>query len=177
MIMFNILLVVLFFLVFDFFFLLFLLGRSFLSVLAGGAFYASTRAETVKKMVELAQIKPGEKAVDLGSGDGRLVIALARADAKAFGYEIDPLLVWLSRRQIRRAGLEKQAFIYRQNFWNEDLSGFDVVAVYGIGQMMKKLERKLKRELKTGARVVSNYYTFPDWAESKKEDRLHLYRK
>lgn len=173
----GIILIVLFFLIFDLFFLLFLLGRSLLPVLAGGAFYASTRAETVKKMVELAQIKPGEKAVDLGSGDGRLVIALAQAGAQASGYEIDPLLVWLSRRKIRQAGLEKQAFIYRQSFWNEDLSGFDAVTVYGISQMMKRLEKKLKGELKAGARVVSNYYTFPDWAESKKEDRLHLYQK
>lgn len=173
--MIYILLAALFFLLLDLFFLLFLLGHSFLPILAGGAFYASTREKTVKKMVELAQIKPGEKAVDLGSGDGRLVIALARADAKASGYEIDPFLVWLSRQKIRQAGLEKQAFIYRQSFWNKDLSEFDVVTIYGISQMMKRLEGKLKGELKAGARVVSNYYTFPDWAESKKEDRLHLY--
>ena len=173
----NILLIALFFLVFDLFFLLFLLWQSLRPVLAGGAFYASTREETVKKMVALAQIKPGEKAVDLGSGDGRLVIALARTGAQASGYEIDPLLVWLSRRKIRQAGLEKQAFIYRQSFWNGDLSGFDVVTVYGISYMMKRLERKLKRELKTGARVVSNYFTFPAWAESKKEGRLYLYQK
>ncbi|MBI4359162.1 MAG: 50S ribosomal protein L11 methyltransferase [Candidatus Nealsonbacteria bacterium] len=172
----GILLIVWLFLFFDLGFLLFLFGRSLRPILAGGAFYASTREEAVKKMVALAQIEPGEKAVDLGSGDGRLVIALARAGAQAVGYEIDPLRAWSSRRQIRRAGLEKQASIHQKSFWQEDLSGFDVVTVYGVGYMMKRLEKKLRSELKAGARVVSNYFTFPTWAESQKEGDLHLYR-
>ena len=61
-----------------------------------GAIYDPSNNESVKKMVELAQIKPGEKSVDLGSGDGRVVIEFAKKGIQAHGYEINPLLVMIS---------------------------------------------------------------------------------
>ena len=140
-----------------------------------GAFFAASEKKEVGKMIFLSGVKPGDKAVDLGSGDGRLVIALAKAGAEAHGYEINPVLVWWSRREIKKAGLSDKAFIHRNNFWNMSFSKFNVVAVFGIGYMMKKLEAKLKKELKPGSRVVSNYFIFPNWQYSKKEDNIYLY--
>ena len=163
-------LIVLFFLFFIIFF------RTIIPVLFSGAFYAPTRQETVKKMISLAGLRPGDKAVDLGSGDGRIVIALSEAGIEAHGYEINPFFVWLARKNIRKAGLIDKASIHWKNFWNEDLSEFDIVTVFGIGYMMKKLEIKLKRELKAGARIVSNYFTFNKWPYSKKEDNIYLYQ-
>ena len=146
-------------------------------IMLGGAFFAPSNKKEVERMILISGVKPGDKAVDLGSGDGRLVIALAKARVQAHGYEVNPILVWWSRRKIKKAGLSSKAFIHRQNFWNSDLSGFNVVSVFGIKYMMSKLEAKLKKELKPGARVVSNYFVFPNWKHSKKEGNAYLYLK
>ncbi|MFH1423719.1 MAG: methyltransferase domain-containing protein [Candidatus Nealsonbacteria bacterium] len=142
-----------------------------------GAIYVSSKEEKIKKIIKLAEIKPGEKAVDLGAGDGRLVIALAKKGAEAHGYEINPALVWRARRNINKAGLKRKAFIHWKNFWNEDLFEFDIIAVYGFDYVMKKLEKKLERELKNNARVVSNTFCFPTWPQIKDEDGVYLYKK
>lgn len=142
-----------------------------------GGIYVPTTKKTTKQMAVLAGVKPGEKAVDLGSGDGRLVIALAKQGAQAHGYEINPFLVCLAKYNIRRAGLKGKAFIHWKNFWYEDLSRFNIVAFYAIRYMMKGLEIKLRKELRPGARVVSNYFTFPSWPPAKKEGDAYLYEK
>lgn len=142
-----------------------------------GAFFASSKQRIVETMILLSDIKSGDKAIDLGSGDGRLVIALAKGGIEAHGYEINPFLVWLSKKNIKHAGLTDKAFIHWKNFWLVDFSEFNVVTVYGISYMMKRLEAKLKKDLKTGARVVSNYFIFPDWPYSKKENNVYLYKK
>jgi ribosomal protein L11 methylase PrmA len=141
-----------------------------------GAIYLPTKKETIKKMIELAKIKPGDRAVDLGAGDGRLVIALAKAGAEAHGYEINPFLVFLAKLNIYRAGLKNKAFIHFKNFWEEDLSDFDIVVVFGISHIMKKLEAKIEKELKVGTRIISNSFSFPGWSASKKEDGVYLYK-
>lgn len=128
-------------------------------------------------MVSLANVKPGEKAVDLGSGDGRVVIAMAKQGIEAHGYEINPLLVILSRRNIKKAGVSDKVFVHWQSFWNKNLSEFDIITVYGISYMMKKLETKLKKELKLNARVVSNYFIFSDWQPEKRENNVYVYVK
>jgi len=141
-----------------------------------GAIYLPTKKDTVKKMIELAEIKPGEKAVDLGAGDGRLVIALAKSGAEAHGYEINPFLVLFAKLNIHRAGLKDKAFIHFKNFWEVNLSDFDIVAVFGISHIMEKLEAKLKKELKVGTRIISNSFSFPGWSASKKDGGVYLYK-
>lgn len=126
-----------------------------------GAVFLPMRRGAVDKMVRLLEIKPRDKAVDLGSGDGRVVLALARAGAEAHGYEHNPFLVWWSRFRIYRAGLSGRAFIHRGNFWKIDLSEFSVVTVFGISYVMKPLEEKLLREAYLGTRVASYVFKFP----------------
>ena len=140
-----------------------------------GAVYVPTKHKTVEKIVELAQVKPDMKAADLGSGDGRIVIALAKAGAEAHGHEINPLLVWLSKRNIRKAGLTGKAFIHHNSYWREDLSAFDIVVVYALPRVVKKLESKLNAELKPDAKVISNIYPFPSWSPAKEEGNILLY--
>jgi len=142
-----------------------------------GAVYLPSDKEKVKTIIRLAEIKPGEKVVDLGSGDGVLVIALAKAGAEAHGYEINPLLVLIARKNISKARIGNKAFIHWKSFWNEDLSGFDVVVIYGINYIMGRLEKKLRGELKKDARVVSNAFNFPGWPQIKKEEGVYLYKK
>ena len=142
-----------------------------------GAIYVSTTEEKVKQMISILDLKGKQKAVDLGSGDGRLVIALAKAGIVAYGYEINPFLVSIANKNIKNAGVEGKAFVYHKNLWKENLGEFDVVVIYPMAHMMKKLEKKLEKELKPGAQVVSNYFTFPKWQHAKKENNVYLYIK
>lgn len=158
-------------------FVVFIFFQIVLLTIFWGGIYVPTRRETIKKILNLAKVKPGESAVDLGSGDGRIVIALAKAGAEAHGYEINPLLVWLARQNIRKAGLSGKAFIHWKSFWGIDFSKFSVVVVFGISHIMKRLESKLKKEVSADVRVISNGFTFPTWPQSEKDSCVYLYKK
>ncbi len=162
-------------LVFLFFLLLAVLV--FLLPIIRGAPFVPSHYKIVEEMVSLANIKRGMKVADLGSGDGRIVIALAEAGAEVHGYEINPILVWWARRNIRRKKLSSKAFIHWGSFWRYNLASFDVITVFGINHIMKSLEKKLKRELKKNARVVSNVFTFPNWPHSQKIGRVYIYER
>jgi len=140
-----------------------------------GAPFVPTKRATVDRMVAVAGVKPGDRALDIGSGDGRIVIALAKAGAEAHGIDNNPLLVWWSRWNIRKAGLSGRAFIHWGNFWHHDFSPYDVVTLFGITQIMRRLERKLEKELKPGSRVVSNSFQFPTWKNVRKDDAVFVY--
>jgi len=140
-----------------------------------GAIFDPSRKRDVEKMVEMAEIKGDEISADLGSGDGRVVIAFAKKGIQAHGFEINPLLVLISRINIRRAGLKGKAFIHWKNFWKTDLSKFDIITVFQVDFAMNELENKLKKEFKTGAKVVSNQWTFPNWKYSKFESGVYVY--
>jgi len=142
----------------------------------GAPFLASTESR-VEKIVELADVKKGKLAADLGSGDGRIVIAFAKAGVEAHGYEINPLLVLWARYRVRRAGLSGRAFIHWKSFWRQNFSKFDIIAIYGIPYIMRGLESKLKKEIKQNARIVSGTFTFPTWRYSKEDGEVYLYEK
>lgn len=155
--------------------IIFLLGFLLLPIVKGAPFVPS-EMKTVEKMVEIANIKPGERVVDLGSGEGRMLIAVAKKGVEAHGYEINPLLVWWARRNIKNAGLQGKAFVHWKSFWGIDYASFDVVLLFGIFYIMRRLEKKLRKELKPGARVISNAFTFPSWVSEKSESGVHLYK-
>jgi ribosomal protein L11 methylase PrmA len=115
-------------------------------------------------MAELSGAAVGERAADLGSGDGRIVIALARRGAEAHGFEVNPILVLVSRRNVRRAGLQGRAIIHWKNFWRADLSRFQALTIFQGSAVMRRLEAKVKRELAPGARVISDCWGFPTLA-------------
>lgn len=124
-----------------------------------GAVYFPTHPRNYEKIIELADMESGKMA-DLGSGDGRIVMAFAERGIEAHGFEINPLLVLLSKRAIKKKGLEKKAFVHWKSFWKENLSPFDLIYVYGFPHIMESLGEKLKRELKPGAKIISNSYRF-----------------
>src|SRR5581483_7245070 len=113
-----------------------------------GAVYFPTSPKRVGMMLALAEVRAGETVVDLGSGDGRILIACAERGAVAVGYEVNPWLVWRSRRAIRRAGVGKLATVRWESFWRADLARYDVVMLYGITYIMRDLEKKFARELR-----------------------------
>lgn len=141
-----------------------------------GPFFVPTRRKYVPRIIELLGVQPGERIVDLGSGDGRLLIAIAQAGGIAHGFEHNPILVWRSRQNAKRLGLEDKIFVHRKNFWTMDVSGFDAAVIYGISYIMPRLEKKLRTELRPGARVVSYSFRFPHWEPVKKEKMVYVYR-
>lgn len=145
--------------------------------LVRGAPYAPLGKQKIATMLSLLNVKSGDKAVDLGSGDGRLVIELAKKGAISHGYEINPLLVLIAKWKIRKLGLQKNAHIYWCDFWGKNLSSFDIVTVYLAPHSMKAVETKLRRELKPNARVAVNYFPFFTWSPKKTIEKIYLYEK
>lgn len=148
----------------------------FLYSLIFGAPYAAVGKERLVTMMRLANIKKGERAADLGSGDGRIVIELAKKGAISDGYEINPVPYIASRYFIKTQNV-KNARVFLKDLWKVDLSEYNVITLYGNFPMMKRLEKKLKKELRPGARVVSNHFQFPNWKFEKQYNDVYLYIK
>lgn len=141
-----------------------------------GAPYVPTDEERVRSMLRLAGLKPGERLYDLGSGDGRIVIAAARQGAYAEGWEISPYLWLISWLKIRRLGLQDRARVRLGTYWGERFHDADVVTLFLITMQMGRMERKLREELRPGSRVVSYAFDFPHWRHEAKADGVFLYR-
>ncbi|MBU1089678.1 50S ribosomal protein L11 methyltransferase [Patescibacteria group bacterium] len=132
--------------------------------------FIPSNRKTIEKMLRVAKIKKGERVIDLGCGDGRIVfLAEKKFHAKAEGYEIS-IFVWLLA-QINRFFKCAKSKIYRRNFFEADLRRADVVFCYLLPEVMKKLSPKFKRELKHGARVVSASFSLPNFKLHKKHER------
>lgn len=140
-----------------------------------GAPFAPVAKNRINTMIKLLNLKRGQKLADIGSGDGRIVIAFAKLGIETHGYEINPVLVAISRLKIRKLGLEKKAFIHFKDFWFQDLSKFDAITVYGISHIMGKLEKKLLLELRPGGRIASNYFKFPNLSIKITKNKVHYY--
>jgi cyclopropane fatty-acyl-phospholipid synthase-like methyltransferase len=139
-----------------------------------------TRQERIRRALELAQLQPDEVLYDLGAGDGRvLVIAAKEFGAKAVGVEIGPVQCAISWIKTLWNGISSRVRIEAKNFYRANLDNADVVFAYLTSSEAGRLQEKLKRELKEGARVVTVAFNFPDW-EPDHFDREHLiflYRK
>lgn len=142
-----------------------------------GAPYVRTPKRRIEQIVQMLEIKSGDRAVDLGSGSGEIILALARKGAVTYGCEINLFLVIITWLKIRIAGLQGKAFVQWKNMWKLDLQSYNVVVVYGFPTIMKDLEKKLQNELPAGARVVSHAFQFPNWKPVKQGDGIFLYIK
>lgn len=142
-----------------------------------GAIYFPSSDAQIATILKLAQVVPGEKAVDIGSGDGRIVTALAAAGAEAHGYEINPFLVVWSRLKTRTLSKKNRGHHHLANLWFTNFSEFQVVTLFGMTYIMKDLEKKLMTELKPGARVICNSFPFPNWQPERKIGNIYLYLK
>lgn len=122
--------------------------------------YVPLRSRDIIRLLNLADVRSGETLIDLGCGDGRIILTAAKVyNLKAKGFEIAflPWLISLIRKLTRGAG--KDIKVSLKNFWQADLSKADIVVCFLTPPVMGKLEAKLKLELKPGARFVT--YAFP----------------
>lgn len=127
--------------------------------------FAATPMSVVDEMLKLADVKPSDYVVDLGSGDGRLVlVAVSRFGARGgFGVDLDATLVDYANRKALEDGVSDRAQFFVRDLFATDLSQATVVTVYLLPIAMNDLQRKLLRELAPGTRVVSHDYPFPSW--------------
>lgn len=127
--------------------------------------FVVTPPEVVDRMLQLAAPKKGERLVDLGSGDGRIVIEAAkRYGAPGLGVDIDPKLVERARENARRAGVEPLAKFEVRDLFETDLRGARVITLYLLPEVNRQLVPRLWEQLAPGARVVSHDYDMgPDW--------------
>ncbi len=125
--------------------------------------FVVTPDNVTQAMLEMARVGPADHVIDLGSGDGRIVITAARRfGASGLGVEIDPALVARSVENARRAGVEAKAKFVEQDLFTTDLSAATVVTLYLLPDVNLKLRPSLLA-LKAGTRIVSHDWDMGDW--------------
>lgn len=130
--------------------------------------------DVVARVMKLGEVGPGKKFYDLGSGDGRLVIAAAMLGAEAVGVEIDAIRVLYSRLWLKVLGI-KNARIIKGNLFDQDLSSADIVSLYLLEETNEKLKPKLEEELKPGTPVVATGFPIPGWKPIKVDPHGPVY--
>ena len=130
--------------------------------------WVPTPMETVEKMLELAKVTSKDFLMDLGSGDGRTVIAAAKRGARALGIEYNPDMVGLSRCNADAAGVSKLATFQQADLFATDFSKADVVTMFLLPSINLRL-RPTILNMKPGTRIVSNTFTMDDWEPDAQE--------
>lgn len=135
--------------------------------------YVPTSDSVIKAMFRLAQPMSGDVVYDLGSGDGRIVIAFAKQfGIRGVGVEIDPALVKKANENARKAHVEDKVSFVQADLFETDLSPATIVTLYLSPATNLRLREKLQKELRPGARVVSNRFDMGDW---KSDDEMKAF--
>jgi ribosomal protein L11 methylase PrmA len=125
--------------------------------------FVPTPEAAVRKMLEIAKVGPKDVVYDLGSGDGRIVIAAARKRARSVGIDIDPDRIREARENARKAGVAKLVEFRQGDLFEADIRDATVVTLYLLPSINLKVRPKLLAELKPGTRVVSHGFNMGDW--------------
>jgi hypothetical protein len=126
--------------------------------------YVQTPQNVVDKMLEVAKVGSGDYVIDLGSGDGRMIITAAKKHgARGFGVDLDRRLVTLSNRLAAKAGVADRAVFYERDIYQTDLSPASVITIYLLPEVNLMMRPKLLSMLKPGTRVVSHDYDMGEW--------------
>jgi hypothetical protein len=132
--------------------------------------YYPTPETIVERMLQLGQLKAGEKMYDLGSGDGRIVIMAAqRFHADAVGVELDNDLYIQSEQKIRDLGLQKTAHIIHGDILKQNYSSANLITIYLLPESNIKVRPVLESTLRKGARVVAHDFEIEGWTPVKTE--------
>ena len=133
--------------------------------------------DKLKTMLALPTISQKSKIIDLGSGDGKVLIALVQKfKLPVVGVELNPILVHQSRQKIAEARYAKIISVQNKSFWKVNLRPYDVVFLYGTDYIMKRLEQKVKTEMKPGSQFVSNHFQFSTLKPIKTQTAVYLVR-
>ena len=124
----------------------------------------------VDLMLDMAGVKETDVVVDLGSGDGRMVIAAAKRGARARGVEYNPDMVQLARQRAREAGVHDRATFVEGDMFEADVSDASVMAVFLLTENMRRLQPTFLA-LRPGSRIVSNTFAVPEWPPDQRQTR------
>jgi precorrin-6B methylase 2 len=124
--------------------------------------WVPTNQALVDRMLDMANAKPGDYVVDLGSGDGRTVITAAKRGIRARGIEFNPNMVELSKANAEKAGVGDKASFVRGDIFETDFSEATVVTMFLLSTLNLKLRPKIL-DMKPGTRVVSNTFDMGEW--------------
>lgn len=153
----------------------FVVLAAMLLFLIQGPPFVPTGDKDVLDMIKAAKIQKHQRLVDLGAGDGKLVIAFAKRGYRIDGVEINPRLVRRANKRIAQNSLEGKATVFQGNFWKFDVSNYDVVLLYAIPHIMGRLEKKLIAQLKPDAIIISNCFVFPNLKVLRKIGNIRVY--
>ena len=132
--------------------------------------FITTPPEVVERMLQVAQTRADDLVIDLGSGDGRIVIAAAQKyGARAVGIELDGALVQKSRAAARAAQVADKVSFIEGDVLAADISKATVITVYLLPDLMRKLQARFIRELAPGTRIVSHAFSMAGWAPDRSE--------
>jgi precorrin-6B methylase 2 len=124
--------------------------------------WVPTPQVTVERMLDVAKVVPSDFVMDLGSGDGRNIIAAARRGARALGVEYNPDMVALSRRNAEQAGVAERAQFVEGDMFEADISKATVLALFLLPDNMVRLREKFL-SLRPGSRIVANTFGIAGW--------------
>ena len=130
--------------------------------------WVPTPPELVEKMLDMAKVTAQDTVIDLGSGDGRNVIAAAKRGARAIGFEFNPEMVALSRRLAKDAGVSDRATFVEGDMFEADISSATVLALFLLPSNLDKLAPKFLA-LKPGTRIVNNTFNVTGWDPDESE--------
>ena len=130
--------------------------------------YVPTPPEVVQGMLKLADVKKGELVIDLGCGDGRIVVAAAKDfGARGIGYDLNPERIKEAKENAEKAGVSKQVQFIEKNLFEADIHEANVVTLYLLPSVNEKIRPRLLADLKPGTRVVSHAFDMGDWKPDK----------
>ena len=124
--------------------------------------WVPTPDEVVERMLTMAQVGPNDFHIDLGSGDGKIVIAAAKRGARSLGIEYNPDMVKLATENAQKAGVAGRASFRRADIFQTDFSQATVITLYLLPSLNMKLRPQIL-QMRPGTRVVSHSFTMEDW--------------
>ncbi|KAH8268656.1 hypothetical protein KR026_011279 [Drosophila bipectinata] len=131
--------------------------------------YVPATTEQIQNVLSFLPRNTGGKLLDIGSGDGRIVVAAAQHNKalKTDGVELNPWLVYYSRVAAMRNGVSKQASFFRRDLWKFNIKDYNYVVIFGVEQMMQDLEHKLIAECPHDAQIIACRFPLPNMEHAK----------
>ena len=131
--------------------------------------YVPTPQEVVDRMLDMANVKPGDFMIDFGCGDGRMVVTAAKRGARGYGVDINPVRIREANENAKKAGVTDKVDFKIANLFEEDLSKADVMAMYLLTDINLRLRPKILNDMKPGTRIVSHAFDMGDWEPDQKD--------
>jgi SAM-dependent methyltransferase len=150
-----------------------LLFLSFGVIVFVGAPYVPSHQRDIKKLFDELNLRKGSTVVDLGCGDGKVLVEASRHGLKAIGYELNPFLYLIAKFRLRKYPKAKVVFA---NYWAADVSRADLVFIFSAAPFMDRLYKKLKNEIKPGGMVASYAFSFEGIKIYKKIEPVNIYK-